>query len=189
MKSPPKRRREIAVGKDVVVFDPVFQTKGTWKGSQYPLYRILLNGEDVAWVEYQRGVHQGHRVVTNGVGWTRLHKSKSWPTQTDVWKIAVFNLDAFADVAARVPAWAASGRIMTKAQQAVAVREWQDRHDKEDAEREAAYAASRAERQRRDEEAAQERSDMIDGLRSIRERLGADLTNFETAALEWAIKR
>lgn len=189
MKPPTKRRREIRIGDDLVVFDPVFQSKGAWRGSQYPLYRVLLNGADVAWVEYERGVHQGHRLMTNGVGWTRLVQSKSWPSPTQVMSLKPFTVETFSDVASRLPAWSASGRVMTKAEQADAVRVWQERHDQEDAAREAAYAAKRVERELKEVEAAQERSDMIEGLRSIRERLGADLTNFETAALEWAIKR
>lgn len=198
MKSPPKRRREIKIGDDVVVFAPVVHERGTWRGTQYPIYRVYLNGAEVAWIEYERGVRAGHYLMTNGVGWTRLLANRSWPERTHVWSISPFTSDSFASLAARLPEWAAAGKVMTKAQQAEAVTAWQAAEDRREAEKQARWdreAAAKAEAavaaERAAEIAAAERREQAEILQGLLDRLQAasNLSNAEGAALADAIAR
>lgn len=198
MKSPTKRRREIKLGDDVAVFAPFVYEPGTWRGRQYPIYRVFLNDAEVAWIEYERGVRAGHRLMTNGVGWTRLTCNRSWPSPTEVWSMSPFTVESFTDIAARLPDWMATGRVMTKAQQAEAVIAWQAEEDRKEAEQDARWArqaaakVEAADRARRAEEVAaearREQAEVLQGLLN-RLQLAGNLSNAEGAALADAVTR
>lgn len=189
MKSPRKVRREIASGTDVVVFSPVVYEKGSWRPRQHPIYRITLNGEEVAWIDYERGAHQGHRLMTYGFSWTRLLEARAWTCPTEVRRLTPFTVETFSMIASNLSAWARAGRVMTPEEARQAVAAWLAEEEAKSAEREARHAAQRADQDRKKVAAERERAEMIEGLQSIRTRLSGDLSNLEAAALEWAIKR
>ncbi|WP_099576407.1 hypothetical protein [Caulobacter sp. FWC2] len=198
MSVPTKRRREIKVGDDVVVFAPFVYERGGWRGSKYPIYRVFLNGAEVAWIEYERGVRAGHYLMTNGIGWTRMNVNRSWPSPTQVRSLSPLTVESFTAIAESIPEWAASGKVMTKSQQADAVIAWQAREDKEEAEKKARWAReasakadASARAQRQAEIAAQERREQAEVLQGLLGRLQAasNLSNAEGAALADAIAR
>jgi hypothetical protein len=196
--TPTKRRREIVVGDDVVVFAPFVYERGAWRGRKHPIYRVLLNGAEVAWIDYERGVRAGHYLMTNGVGWTRMSANRSWPSPTQVRSISPFTSESFSEIARSLPEWAASGTVMTKSQQADAVIAWQAREDREEAEKHARWAREAQEKaqasaraQRAAEVAAEERREQAEVLQGLLDRLQAasNLSNAEGAALADAIAR
>lgn len=189
MRSPRKVRREIAIGEDVVVFSPVVYDKGSWRPRQHAIYRITLNGAEVAWIDYERGAHQGHRLMTYGFSWTRLLESRAWACPTEVRRLSPFTVETFEMVASNLASWMASGQVMTKEQAGTALESWLAEEEVKAAEREARHTAEREKRERQKAAAERDRGDMIEGLQSIRDRLSASLTNFEAAALERAINR